>query len=223
MHAMLPVLVFRVAALAWCAAAVLAAKQLLAHVVSRKTDCALVAKNLVKASVLAFMAPRAVAITWHGVAYGDWAAADIHTLALMYGCTDMCGLLVVPRLRKSTVAHHVFVTALVVADAFTDYTRPTPMVAAVAAGAFASITYPVNMVLAASRTIGFLPQKHTVLLAATASVYTAAILLNAAVQVKLLTAFPLLHAAPLWIAAIFIMFDDVYLLAHMRKLLDVSK
>lgn len=70
------------------------------------------AKNLTKSLALACYTPLAFKIIKSFLTDGSMDETDIRVAGTLYGCTDVAGLFIVPRLKNTTKFHHITVAGM---------------------------------------------------------------------------------------------------------------
>jgi hypothetical protein len=107
-----------------------------------------VLSNLIKAAVLAALVPHSLLTLYEVVTYNRWDNTSIRNLGSLYAMTDLVSLILVRRMGRSTIIHHVCVVLFNIYSMMNDYTQPTVCRCVMVYAIFSSWAYLVNLLLA---------------------------------------------------------------------------
>ena len=175
-----------------------------------------VEKNVLKSVVLAALCPYGTWIALNAFA-GQWSNGAIRVGGAVYASTDALGLLVIPNLPTTTLAHHAIVMLVFLTSLTTDFENPTIMRGFVAYTFFSTLAFPVNAHLGLRFVIDD-PHRRRQLAFVVACVYFASLWCNWACQLQIAASFPLYVSFPYVILLAPIVNDDVVLLRHLVRL-----
>ena len=113
--------------------------------------------HLIKAGVLAAIAPLGLAAFWDGVMYDEWNTQTFRSLGCIYAIPDFVSMLVVRRMTKSTYVHHAVVVMFWVISLWVDFTQRNIFRAVVVYAVFTTHGYMVYTLLA-TRFLGVTPR-----------------------------------------------------------------
>uniref|UniRef100_A0A7S1R3X8 TLC domain-containing protein n=1 Tax=Neobodo designis TaxID=312471 RepID=A0A7S1R3X8_NEODS len=113
--------------------------------------------NLIKAGVLAAIAPLGLAALWQGVMYDEWNTQTFRNLGCIYAIPDFVSMIAVRRMSKSTYVHHAVVVIFWFISLWIDFSERNIFRAVVVYAIFTTHGYMVYSLLA-TRFLGVAPR-----------------------------------------------------------------
>jgi len=107
-----------------------------------------VLSNLVKSAVLFYYVPFAVHSLYAIMVKEEWDTSRIHRLSVMYAIPDFVSLILVKRMAKTTIVHHLLVVIFMIISVNNNYKNDNICRAIVVYAIFSTFSYLVNLLLA---------------------------------------------------------------------------
>ena len=183
-----------------------------------------VISNLIKSAVLLAYTPLAAKLLWQTIYLDVWNTVAIRNLGCMYAIPDFVSLLLVKKMSRATIAHHVCVCVFNLYSMYNDYEQQNICRLMVVYAIFSTFAYLVNLLLA-SRYLNFSPLASALLSAGAALIYIVCCAINWAWQVYYTHALVLCcnhYSIYIYVALILmVVYDDLVLIKWL--LFNVSR
>tara|TARA_Y100000389_G_C17400562_1_gene485100 strand:- start:222 stop:1247 length:1026 start_codon:yes stop_codon:yes gene_type:complete len=111
-------------------------------------DKTYVLSNLIKSGALLLYSPQALNLLYNTIIYNFWDIHRIRNFCILYAIPDFVSLLVVKKMSRSTVIHHVLVCILATYSFFTNFDEDSVDRLIIIYGIFSVLSYLVNFLLA---------------------------------------------------------------------------
>lgn len=179
-----------------------------------------VLSNLIKSALLLAYTPMAGYLLHEALMHDEWNNVRIRNLGVLYAIPDFVSLLLVKRMARSTIIHHLIVQAFATFNFYADYKKDGVGRCIVVYAVFSTFAYLVNLLLA-SRFMAPSPKQSQIISGLALLIYSTCCLVNWTWQTIYIKKLIFQHynwTIPVFVPLLLlIVWDDIVLMKWLRQ------